>query len=245
MLKPKENYRKDLTLILKEFLEQKEQQLTTTNYVGKVVDNNDPNQLGRCRIRVFGIYSDNIPDDELPWALPAFSFIGSEIGSFIVPPNDCIVSVYFNNGELNNPVYTTKIVKSGKQPTDKNKNNKYPDNLIFFELDGGDSFQIDRTNGETIYEQRAGIKITMFSTGAFTIEHRTGLIFEIDVLGNVTLKSGSDNPISTVTILQGAVGQINIGNNAIIPCPDAPTCFLTGGPLAINTNIPGMRTVVP
>lgn len=241
----KKDYKKDLTTLLKEFFEEKEQLLTNTSYVGKIVDNNDPEQLGRCRIRVYGVYGNDIPDDELPWALPAFSFIGSELGSFIVPPNNCIVSVYFDNGELSKPIYTTKIIKTGKQPSDKNKNNKYPDNLIFFQLDNGDKFTIDRQNGETIYEQRAGIVITMYADGSYTLAHRTGTIFEIDKLGNVTLKSGSSNPISTVTIQQGAVGQINIGNNAIIPCPDAPTCFLTGGPLAINTNIPGMRTVVP
>ena len=117
---------------LKEFLEQKEQQLLNTSYVGKVVDNNDPRQLGRCRIRVYGVYGNKIPDDELPWALPEFSFIGSKLGSFIVPPTGCIVSVYFDNGELSKPVYTKKVVKVGSQPTDKNKNRKYPDNLIFF-----------------------------------------------------------------------------------------------------------------
>ena len=44
---------------------------TTRWFIGTVVDVNDPLQLGRLRVRIDGIHSDDkqaIPDDGLPWA---------------------------------------------------------------------------------------------------------------------------------------------------------------------------------
>src|SRR5210317_312979 len=40
-------------------------------FVGTVVSNNDPLELGRIRVRIYGIHSDNktdIPDADLPWS---------------------------------------------------------------------------------------------------------------------------------------------------------------------------------
>lgn len=239
----RKEYSKDLVNILTDFFDQKEKELTNIYYVGKVENNNDPQKLGRCQVRVYGIYNKEIPAPDLPWALPEFGFVGSEVGSFIVPPKDCLINVRFDNGDIYRPIYTTKLLQKGKLPT--NKNIDYPDTLIFFELDGGDSFQINRNTGQTIYEQRAGIKITMESNGSFKLEHSKGSIFEIDVLGNVKLYSGSKNPISTITIEPGAAGWINIGKNALRPCPDALTCYITGVPLATNTLIPGMKINIP
>lgn len=37
-------------------------------WVGKIVDNRDDKKLGRLKVRVYGYYQDDIPDDDLPWA---------------------------------------------------------------------------------------------------------------------------------------------------------------------------------
>lgn len=42
-------------------------------FLGNVVSIDDPQQLGRIRVRIHGVHSDNkqdIPDDKLPWAQP-------------------------------------------------------------------------------------------------------------------------------------------------------------------------------
>lgn len=43
---------------------------STSNFIGEVVDVNDPHQSGRVRVRVYGRHDDrvNIPDEALPWA---------------------------------------------------------------------------------------------------------------------------------------------------------------------------------
>lgn len=233
---------KDLTNLLKKFFEHKEKQYLEKNYIGKVVDNNDPQRLGRCRIRVYGVFEDTIPNKDLPWALPEFDFVGSKKGSFIVPPVDTLVRVYFDDGDIYKPIYTSKVVEQGNQPSDKDTN--YPNTMVFYELDGGDKFYIDRSTGNTVFEQRAGLKITMTPTGAFTLEHSKGTILDIDAIGNVDIKSGSDNPLTSINIQSGAAGSIRM-QNGTVPCPDLPTCLITGGPLATQTLVPGKQVFIP
>jgi len=239
----RQEYNKDLVNILQTFFDQKADEVYGNYYAGIVKNNNDPKKLGRCQIRVYGIYGKEIIDNDLPWALPDFNFVGSLKGSFIVPPNECIVNVRFDQGDVYRPIYTSKIIKKNSLPDDKNTD--YPNMMVFFQTDEGDKFILNRKTGQTIYEQRAGIKITMESNGSFKLEHQTGPIFEIDVSGNVKLFSGEKNPLSTITIEPGAAGRINIGKNAIRPCPDALTCYITGAPLATNTLIPGMKINIP
>lgn len=43
-------------------------------FIGVVERRNDPLQLGRCRVRIFGHHTkdiDVLPSDDLPWALPS------------------------------------------------------------------------------------------------------------------------------------------------------------------------------
>jgi len=101
-------------------------------YSGKVVDNNDPDRLGKCRIRVYSIYGNEIPDEDLPWALPDFNFVGSLVGSFVVPPVGAIVKVYFDKGDIYLPHYTTKAVDNKHLPTQKDK--YYPNNMVYWKL---------------------------------------------------------------------------------------------------------------
>lgn len=78
-------------------------------YFGKVVVNDDPERIGRCKIRILGVF-DNILDNDLPWAFPAYNttFAGGEskgFGSISVPKIDTIVRVKFENGDAYSPVY--------------------------------------------------------------------------------------------------------------------------------------------
>lgn len=253
---------KELGDILKQFIDRTSEELYSEKYVGKVVDNNDPDKNGRCKIRVYGVYGNDIIDDDLPWALPEFGFIGSELGSFIVPPNDALVYVRFTNGDIYNPVYTTKVLKQGKLPSDKDED--YPNTLVFFELDNGDKFTINRETGKTIYEQSQGVKVTLDTDGSFVLETSNGKAFEVDSSGNVVLKTGNTtnatidieasgtinikggqtNPVGMINIESGAAGYIKM-QGGTIPCPDAIVCTITGAPLATGTLAPGSGILIP
>jgi len=173
--------------------------LTLDTYVGFVRDNNDPEKLGRCKIEVWSVY-DGVPVEDMPWAVPEFSFIGSTMGSFIVPPVGAIVNVYFNRGEIYLPVYTTKVLTK-KLP--KNKDIDYPDTMIFFETDNGDSFEINRKKETAQYTHSSGTKITIAKDGSVKIDSVANLTTDHDQLltvnGNMVIPAGH-GPLCAIPI---------------------------------------------
>lgn len=78
----------------------------TVRWIGYVEDNRDPSQLGRCKVRILGWYSDDenlAPTDCLPWAQAQFS---PGVKSFTVPKVGEWVSGYFLDGKMaQHPVY--------------------------------------------------------------------------------------------------------------------------------------------
>jgi hypothetical protein len=76
--------------------------LKTSNWLGKVVDNQDPDLEGKVKVRVFGKF-DDIADEDLPWARPCNMITsGSASGSGFhsVPKVDSVVGIHFDNGDL-------------------------------------------------------------------------------------------------------------------------------------------------
>jgi len=82
--------------------------LYDNDFIGICSNVADPLFSGRCQVRVFRLM-DNIPDTDLPWAIPANStiFAGDGAGSISIPKFGQIVRVQFNNGDLYAPEYTT------------------------------------------------------------------------------------------------------------------------------------------
>ncbi len=186
-------------------------------YVGKVVDNKDPDKIGRCKIRVFGVFGDEIPDRDLPWAIPDFAFIGSKKGSFIVPPEDTIVRIYFDQGDIYLPVYTRKVVDENNLPADKDED--YPDNMIFFETDEGDKLMINRKTGKLTFVHNSGNELTIEKNGNSENTHKSGSVVSMDATGNITIDSKLN-----VTIKHGAL--LVAEGSVVIPTGSGPLCAL-------------------
>lgn len=184
-------------------------------YIGIVEDNNDPERLGRCRIRVYNVF-DPLPVEDLPWAVPDFGFIGSTKGSFIVPVVGTIVSVYFDRGEIYLPRYTTKVLNKNQLPTNKDVN--YPDNMIFFETDEGESFEINRATQETTYTHSSGTKI------------------KINANGTIDINSAQDVNITHVNNL--FVDGSTVTPEGVGPLCAIPSCLFTGAPHTGRTCLP-------
>lgn len=226
----------DIVDVLSDFLNIEENENMDYQYIGKIVDNKDPEKLGRCKIRILGVFGDTIQDKDLPWALPDPSFIGSLKGSFIVPPEGCTVSVYFERGERYLPRYTRKVIDKNNLPKNKNKN--YPDNMIFFETDDGDRFEINRKKKTMLFEHSSGTKIVIERNGDTVVERKDGSKVELEG-GNINIEANSK-----VVINPGPLGSISLGKGATIPCPDLSSCLVTGGALAVGTLIPGQQVLL-
>lgn len=78
-------------------------------YLGVVEDNNDPERLARCRIRVVDVHDERdkegkylIKKEDLPWATPWKDLNGNATN---LPDTGKVVIVVFENGKANNPEY--------------------------------------------------------------------------------------------------------------------------------------------
>lgn len=83
--------------------------LNDSEYLGVVVNPDDPLRRARCKIRVFEAF-EGISDEDLPWAMPRERsiFAGGKskgAGNTSYPKKETIVKVRFNNGELYAPEY--------------------------------------------------------------------------------------------------------------------------------------------
>jgi hypothetical protein len=101
-------------------IENENDNLLGTKWLGEVINIEDPLKKGRCKVRVYGKmdmrvdpYDEAsayvIPDENLPWASPAgFFSAGSATGSgdFSVPKLGSIVSITFDNGNPYYPEYS-------------------------------------------------------------------------------------------------------------------------------------------
>lgn len=198
-------------------------------YVGIVVNNNDPDQEGKCRIRVYGIFGDEIPDDDLPWALPEQTFIGSKMGNFIVPPQDAIVRVRFDNGDIYLPHYTSKVVDKSNLPSQRTED--YPDNMVFFETDEGDYLTFNRKQKSFKFHHNSGNEIIMENTGNYEYNHKSGASIKIDLAGNIEIQPSAAGTIKH----KGTVDATDV--NSLGPYCALPSCLYTGAPHRSNTTI--------
>lgn len=81
--------------------------LLATTWLGEVVDIEDPQKIGRIKVKVYGKF-DSIPTESIPWAYPGNNHTGGAAsggGFFSVPKKGSIVSVKFDMGNIYHPEY--------------------------------------------------------------------------------------------------------------------------------------------
>jgi len=91
-------------------------------WTGVVEDRDDPEMLGRCRVRILGYHSDSttdIPTDELPWAYPAMPINTRPRSTPIGPVEGTWVMGFFRDGESAQQPVMTHVLDSGYKPEEK------------------------------------------------------------------------------------------------------------------------------
>ena len=154
-------------------------------YRGVVLDNNDPSQYGRIKVNVHGVF-DGIDSTNLPWAVPASSIFvgsGSDQGCFCVPDVGTYVFVFFESGDMWQPVYFAGAL-DGVHGLPSERTTNYPNNRVF------------KTSNGIIIEINDSVP-------SITVTHPDGATVTIGTNGDVTISS-----TGTIT-LSGSKVEIN------------------------------------
>ena len=80
-------------------------------YAGRVIDNRDPQALGRVKVAV-----PSIDTLQLNWALPCVPYVGPGAGSCAVPPTDALIWIEFEQGDANRPIWSGCFWGEGDPP---------------------------------------------------------------------------------------------------------------------------------
>ncbi|MFZ7127171.1 MAG: phage baseplate assembly protein V [Desulfobacterales bacterium] len=194
-------------------------------YRGFVVDNNDPEQLGRLRLTVPSI----LGEAQTGWALPCFPFGGlADQGFFTVPEVDAQVWVEFEGGNPNQPIWTgTFWQQSGDPPAESaltppsTRLLKTPSGhtLQFDDEPGAERFRLAHPAGaETTVDENGTVVITDARGSRLTLDADGGEVVLEDVNGNtLTLDSGG----TTIEDVNGnriemAAGGITVSGNRVV-----------------------------
>lgn len=176
--------------------------LMNNSYLGKIVEIDDPERIGRVRIKVFGIFGDennklfNIPTEDLPWSYPinqglVFGTNGS--GKFSSPKMDAIVRVIFDGDQYHPRYWSLEDLD--------------PDMKAELEADyeGFHSLLYDSSeNLKILYSRNSGLLLSLNNSvinilpdNSIVIDH-SGSSSTIELAGDVvTIKSNNAVDIST------------------------------------------------
>lgn len=145
-------------------------------YRGFVVDNRDPDFLGRLKLHIPQIAAKNIMQT---WAWPRGQIAGKDFGDFKIPPKDAMVWVTFENGDPSHPLWEGGAWSKGNVPKEGKKSP--PDNRVMKTKNW--ILEMDDTEGAEKF------KIT---------DIKKGNTFEFDTAtGNLNLTVKGDESIQT------------------------------------------------
>lgn len=176
-------------------------------YRGFVTDNNDPEQLGRVKVRVPSV----LGDAETGWALPCLPFGGlQDQGFFMVPETGAQIWVEFEAGDVSHPIWSGVFWQSGDVPSEAAIS---PPTTRIMKTPSGHRLQFDDASGQERYtlHHPAGTGMTIDPQGTILLEDANGATVTLDVSANkVEVADASGNKVemtATGTTVQDASGN--------------------------------------
>lgn len=159
-------------------------------FYGEVIDNNDPDQDGRCKIRVYGVHESDLPEydgkgkvtgtkkieiptDDLPWATPGsmktFGGGGDHgAGDISIPKIGAIVRVSFIEGDLYNPEWHS-LPFLNQAAKDEIADSYLDSHVILYDVDQQLKVFYTPGKGVEIYLKKS--HLTINPDASITIEH--------------------------------------------------------------------------
>jgi len=222
-------------------------------YYGVIEDNQDPKNLGRVRVRIFGIHTHNkegLPTENLTWSYIAQPTTSSNFGinQFSVPEQGTTVMGIFTDKYKQNFLVTAVIPVSYDELPDfskgfTDKDGKYPKENFMKnipevieetqEKDFSDEPDFDYTS---TYPKRKFIyrdgdnEVYIDNTennNNIAIKHKTGTELRILKDGSFVIKSKNDMYIS-------ALGKTTINSSSDVKVNSSGEVFITGTKIKLN-----------
>jgi len=130
-------------------------------YRGTVSSNADPEQRGRIQVKV----PDVLGEEDSTWALPAVPYAGKNVGLFLVPPEDALVWVEFEQGDPDYPIWTGCFWAEGEAPAspgtaDMKVLKTGAGTVTINDTQGQESITIETSGGLKIVMDQNGIELS-------------------------------------------------------------------------------------
>jgi hypothetical protein len=195
-------------------------------YRGTVMDNADPESLGRIKARVPEV----LADVDTGWALPAAPYAGDGSGFYTVPAIEAGVWIEFEAGDVSRPLWTGCWWGAGKLPKDESGAATTPDlkilrteeGMMVALHDGNQTIAVSDQNGNNI------LRIEV-QQGKITVQATTKVVVEAP---QIELVAGAPHPLvfgddlltylnQLVTLFNSHVhpGELALGILPVTPAP--------------------------
>lgn len=191
-------------------------------WLGPVVDNNDPEKLGRCRIKVYSLF-DDLADNDVPWAFPVTnnSFAGGPggFGSISIPKKGTIVRVQFSEGNLYSPEYY------GIQTINRAMQGDISDTYLnshVLAYDEDEKMKVYYTPGNGLELFHKDSHITINPDSSITIEHKDSQSI-IELVGtNINITANSTINITSNSLIKAESTEVAMNGSATTKLGPAP-----------------------
>lgn len=192
--------------------------LRNTSWLGEVVDIEDPQKIGRIKVKVFGKF-DELENDAIPWAYPGnnISAGSADGGSFFsVPKKGSIVSIKFDNGNIYYPEYFFNQHLS--QDARKEIENSYTNaHIIVYDTVTEGAFKIFFTEEKGLMIDYKKSQINIKPDKSIDVHTASGKS-KIELLDDGTLNVTHDNNIN---IKSNKTINVTATNDVIVKCKTA------------------------
>lgn len=177
-------------------------------YRGFVADNADPETLGRLKLRVPSV----LGQESTGWALPCLPFGGLDgHGLFVIPEVGAQVWVEFEEGNLDQPIWTGTFWRSSDPPPGEAQVS--PPTTRMLKTPSGHRLQFDDADGEetVTLAHTNGSALAMAPNGNVTLINEEGSTLTLDSEGGkVVLEDARGNRMTmdaTGTLVEDANGN--------------------------------------
>jgi len=188
-------------------------------YRGEVIDNNDPQKLGRLKLRIPSVLGGQITD----WALPCLPYVDDpHQGMFIIPEVNAQIWVEFEEGNILSPIWvgsTRALLSSSPEYTCKDKLSKCCQFVQCEDAVGKEFIRLHHpTNSEMVLEPNGSISLKDASGAVLIMNAETNEIIVEDSNSNVLTMNSSGAKVedSNGNVIEMASDGVTVEGSKIV-----------------------------